>query len=136
MIREMLLTSIFFAGAASAETITRATESCTGTNICFQVPNDAGVAVDFISNAVQYRRLVISIDGDIFDSGLGALAPAPNTPPNTTTTYLETATIYDPNGNSLTVSLNWTIQTTACSRSGRVTVCPRYVTLTRGTLVR
>ena len=100
------------------------------------MPNDGGVSVDYISNAVQYRRLVISINGDLIDSGLWTLAPAPVMPLGGTTTYTETATIYDPIGNSVAASLNWKIVVGAkCQQSGRVCVFPRSVTLLGGTLV-
>jgi hypothetical protein len=134
---KLLLPLLLIAGAAAAETITLDTETCTATNICFQVPNDQSESVEFISNAVQYRRLVISINGDIFDTGLWALASPPATPVGSTTTYTQSATLYDPNGNAVAGSLNWRIVVGAkCLQSGRVCVFPRTVTLLGGTLAR
>jgi hypothetical protein len=111
------------AGQAYAGTIHLGSESCTRTQICFNVPNDAGVSVDYISDATQYGRLVISVDGDIYDSGLYAY-------PN-----LATFTIYDAVGNPLSGSLSITITTgTKCVQSGRVCVFPKTVVLNGGTL--
>jgi len=109
---------------AQAETITLSPEQCTATNICFNVPNDAGVTIDYISNATQYQRLLVSINGDIYDSGLW------------TVTSLQDMPLYDPNGAVIYVTLTFSVTTKPCIRSGRVTVCPRLVTLTGGTIQR
>lgn len=116
--------SFLFLAQARAETITLSAEPCTATKICFNVGNDAGVSVDYISNGTQYGRLVISIDGDIYDSGLGAYPNLANT------------TLYDGSGNALYISIDITVVQKPCVRSGRVTVCPKVVTLTGGTLQR
>jgi hypothetical protein len=107
---------------AHAETITLGSEACTSTNICYNVPNDSGATVDYISNATQYKRLVVSIDGNLYDSGLW------------TVTSLQDVPLYDPSGAVIYVTLNFSVKTKPCVRSGRVTVCPRFVELTGGTI--
>jgi hypothetical protein len=111
------------ASTASAETVTLKTETCTRTQICFNVPNNGGLTIVYISDATQYGRLVISINGDIYDSG-------PYTHPN-----LAAFTIYNAAGNPLSGSLSIRITTgTKCVQSGRVCVFPKSVTLNGGTL--
>jgi hypothetical protein len=58
------------AGVAAADTITVQQTGCTSTQLCFNVPNDGGVTIDYISDATQYGRLLISINGNLYDSGL------------------------------------------------------------------
>lgn len=109
---------------ATAGTIHLGAESCTRTQICFDVPNDGGVSVDYISDASQYGRLLISIDGDVYDSGIYAY-------PN-----LAAFTLYDAEGKPLSGSISITIVTgTKCVQSGRVCVFPKTVVLNGGTLV-
>jgi len=111
--------------SVGAETITLQPETCFAVNLCFTVPNNAGVSVDYISNATQYGRLVIEIDGDIYDSGLWARPDLSN--------FL----IYDGAGNPLSGSISMTtVATGPCIRSGRATSCPRQTTLNGGTLTR
>jgi hypothetical protein len=87
------------------------------------VPNDAGVSVDYISDATQYGRLLISINGDIYDSGIYAY-------PN-----LSALTIYNAVGRPLSGSLSISIVTgTKCVQSGRTCVFPKTVTLNGGRL--
>jgi hypothetical protein len=109
---------------AHAETITLASEPCTATRICFNVGNDSGVSVDYISNATQYGRLVLSLNGDIYDSGLWAY-PTLNASP-----------LYDANGNVIFVTLAFSDVRKPCVRSGRVTVCPVIITLMSGSIQR
>lgn len=110
---------------AHAETVTLGSEACTRTQICFQVPNSGGWEIDYISDATQYGRLVISLGGDIYDSGIYAYPS------------LAAFTIYDAVGNPLSGSLHITIVTgTKCVQSGRVCVFPKTVVLNGGTLVR
>jgi hypothetical protein len=104
-----------------AETITLGSEACTATNLCFNVPNNAGLSIS-ISNATQYGRLIIYIGNEMYDSGLWAY-------PN-----LANATLYDALGNPLQVSISFTVVQKPCVREGRATVCPRRVTLNGGTL--
>lgn len=115
--------ALLVSSAASAGTINLGAEACTRTQICFDVPNDAGVSVDYISDATQYGRLLISIDGDIYDSGIYAY-------PN-----LSAFTIYNAVGNPLAGSLSISIVTgTKCVQSGRTCVFPKTVTLNGGRL--
>lgn len=116
----LLLVSV----AAHAETITLSSEPCTATKICFNVPNDAGLTIDYISDATQYERLVVSIDGDIYDSGLWAVQSLADVP------------LYDGEGNVIYATLDISVVQKPCVRSGRVTVCPKVVTLFSGTIQR
>jgi hypothetical protein len=125
--KSLVLSLGFFAllgaGHAYAGTTTLGTETCTRTQICFNVPNSAGWTIDYISDATQYGRLVISVGGDIYDSGI-------YTYPN-----LAAFTIYDAAGNPLSGSISISIVTgTKCVQSGRVCVFPKTVTLNGGTL--
>ncbi len=114
------------AGAASAQTTTSLNKmSCTATNICFNVPNSGGLTIDYISNATQYKRLVVSINGDIYDSGLWAVHGG-----------LTNVPLYDGGGAVIYVTLDFNVTVGTCVRQGRVTVCPRYVTLLDGTIVQ
>lgn len=108
----------------SGTVVNLVSQLCTPTAICFNVQNDGGISVDYISYAVNTSRgrLVISINGDIYDSGLYAF-------PNPLA-----ATIYDASGNSITASLVVTEVTGPCVREGKVTVCPTTVTLQSGTI--
>lgn len=123
----LLFVSLFLIGAAQAsQTITLDTMPCTATNICFNVPNDSGVSVDYISDAIQYKRLVMSVNGEIYDSGIWAL----NGQLNQTDVPL-----YAANGSVLYATLAFTVTTGKCVQQGRVCVTPRHVTLVSGTLL-
>lgn len=116
--------ALFTSGVASAGTVTLGSETCTATQICFNVPDNGGVSIDYISDASQYGRLVISIDGDIYDSGLWAY-------PN-----LSNFTIYNGLGRPLSGSISLAITRGAkCVQSGRVCVYPKSVELLGGSLV-
>ena len=124
--KSLALVGLLIAGAAQAETVNLVPQACTATNICFQVQNDAGLAIDYISDAIQYRRLIVSINGDQYDSGLYALNGSmdqTNVP------------LYDPDGKVLYATLAFTVTIGTCVRSGRATVCPRHVHLDGGALV-
>jgi hypothetical protein len=125
--KSLFLTALLFSGIAAAQTtVTLQPEDCTATNICFSVPNDAGVTIDYISDAIQYRLLVVEVNGVQYDSGLWTLNGQMNQ---------SNVTLYAPDGSSLVASVVFTVTTGKCVRSGRATVCPRHVTLTGGTLV-
>src|ERR1700722_1675265 len=91
--------ALMAAGAANAGTINLGEEACTSTNICFNVPNDAGLTINYIDDATRYGRLLISINGEIY------------------------------------ATVNIQVRYGTCIREGRVTECPKYVTLLGGTLV-
>lgn len=114
--------SFLFLAQAKAATISLGSETCTATKICFNVPNDAGVSVDYISNATQYGRLLVSLNGDIYDSGLWAYPTLNNSP------------LYDAKGAVIFVTLAFSEVHKPCVRSGRVTVCPVIITLTSGSI--
>jgi hypothetical protein len=120
----LLVAMLLACATARAETITLGSEPCTATKICYSVPNNAGVSVEYISDATQYGRLLISIDGDLYDSGLWTYPNLANT------------TLYDPLGSPLQVSIDITVVQKPCVRSGRGTSCPKVVTLNGGTLTR
>jgi hypothetical protein len=116
--------SFIFLANAHAEAITLSPEPCTATRICFNVPNDAGVSVDYISDATQYGRLVVSLNGDIYDSGLWTYPSLNNSP------------LYDAKGAVIYVTLAISEVHKPCVRSGRATVCPVVITLTSGSIQR
>lgn len=80
------------------------------------------MSVDYISNAIQYGRLVVSLNGDIYDSGLWAFPTLNNSP------------LYDANGAVIFVTLAFSEVRKPCVRSGRATVCPVVITLTSGSI--
>lgn len=111
------------ASTASAETVTLGTETCTRTQVCYAVPNSGGLNIEYISDASQYGRLIIEINGDIYDSGLYAY-------PN-----LANFTIYDAAGKPLSGSISLSIVVgSKCIQEGHVCVYPKTVTLTGGSL--
>lgn len=115
--------ALFVVGIAHAGAVTLGSERCTSTQICFNVPNNAGLTIDYISDASQYGRLVISIGGDIYDSGLFAYPDLSN------------FTIYDGSGQPLSGSISVTIiRASKCVQSGRVCVFPKTVTLNGGSV--
>ena len=115
--------ALLASSVAGAETVKLGTEACTRTQICFHVPNNAGISIDYISDATQYGRLLISINGDIYDSGIY------------TYPHLSAFTIYNAVGKPLSGSVSISIVTgTKCVQSGRVCVFPKTVTLKGGTL--
>lgn len=120
----LALSALLFCAAAHAETVTLGTEPCAPTNFCSNVPNDKGIPIDYISVST-HGRLTLQADGVMYDSGLYAVAGLNQT----------NAVVYAPDGSSALVTLVFTVTTKPCFRSGRVTVCPRFVTLDRGTLV-
>jgi hypothetical protein len=124
--KSLALVGLLIAGTAQAETVNLVPQACTATNICFQVQNDAGLSIDYISDAIQYRRLIVSVNGDQYDSGLYALNGSMNQ---------TNVPLYDPDGKVLYATLAFTVTIGTCVRSGRATVCPRHVHLDSGTLV-
>lgn len=123
----VLLATIVLAitwSAAHAETTNLEPMTCYQTRVCINVPNTAGLQIDYISSSTQYGRLVISINGDIYDSGLYAYPDLSN------------FTLYDAIGRILTGSVSiTTVRATKCVQSGRVCVFPTTVKLNGGTLV-
>lgn len=112
------------AGAAEAQTITLGKSGCTSTYICFNVPNSAGLTIDYVDWALQYKRLLVSIDGEIYDSGLWTVQGP-----------LQNVSLYAGNGAVISVTVNFNVVIGTCVRQGRVTVCPKTVTLTDGKIV-
>ena len=123
--KTLLALLALFSATAHAETVTLGSESCTATNICFSVPNDKGVEIDYISVSTTYGRLTMQANGVMYDSGLYAVAGLNQT----------NAVLYAPDGSSALVTVQFSVTTGKCYQSGRVRVCPRYVTLLGGTLV-
>lgn len=113
-----LIALVLCLAAFSASAITLGTVQCTKTNLCYNVPNDAGVTIDYISNATQYGRLLVSINGELYDSGL----------------FTYSNVLYAADGSSLTANLQWQVTNGPCNHSGRVTSCQKIVTLMGGTL--
>ena len=124
--KTLALVGMVIVGTAQAETVNLEPQACSATNICYQVQNDAGLTIDYISDAVQYRRLIVSINGDQYDSG-----------PYTLNGSMDQTSVplYDPEGKVLYATLAFTVTTGPCVRSGRTTVCPRHVHLDSGSLV-
>lgn len=123
--KSFLFVFLLTGGMASAETINLQGVACTRTNICEEVPNDAGAAVDFISDATQYKRLLVSLNGMVYDSGIWKVTgPLTNVP------------LYAADGSEMLATLDiQVVQGTKCVQEGRVCVFPRTVTLISGTLV-
>jgi hypothetical protein len=121
-----MLLSLSLVGSVQAADVILGTEPCTATNICFNVPNNSGLTIDYISDAIQYKRLVISVNGEIYDSGIYTLNGQLNQ---------SNVPLYAGNGQVLYATLQFTVKTGPCVREGRVTECPRFVTLVGGSLI-
>ena len=95
--------------------------------LCFNVPNDAGVTLNYVDDAQQYGRVLVNMNLDVYDSGIYAIARyAP----------VHDLALYDASGKVMYATLNFVkVSTGPCQRQGKVTVCPYTVTLTTGTLV-
>lgn len=127
MLKIMLTSALLGMGAAAgnaATTINLGAMPCLATRLCFQVPNDAGQNIVYISDATQYARLLVNINGDTYDSGLWTVhRPIVN------------VTLHDPIGVPIVVTLSVTEVNGPCPRQGKVTVCQHTFTLNGGTIV-
>jgi hypothetical protein len=125
--RLMLLMGLgLLAGASQAGmTITMTNVPCN--YLCFSVPNNAGVTLNYVDDAQAYGRVLVNMNGDVYDSGIYAIARyAP----------VSDLALYDASGKVMYATLNFVkVSTGPCERQGKVTVCPYAVTLTTGTLV-
>jgi hypothetical protein len=125
--RLMLLMGLgLLAGASQAGmTITMTNVPCN--YLCFSVPNNAGVTLNYVDDAQAYGRVLVNMNGDVYDSGIYAIARyAP----------VRDLALYDASGKVMYATLNFVkVSTGPCERQGKVTVCPYAVTLTTGTLV-
>jgi hypothetical protein len=123
----MILGLGLLAGAAQAGMTISITNVPCNNYLCFNVPNDAGVTLNYVDDAQAYGRVLVNLNGDVYDSGIYAIAryaPVNDLP------------LYDAAGKVMYATLNFVkVSTGPCTRQGRVTVCPYAVTLTKGTLV-
>lgn len=116
----LLLASV----VAHAETITLSQDICTGTNICYSVPNSAGAEIDYIDYSSHYKRLTASIDGELYDSGIWSVNSLTNVP------------LYSPTGDVIYITVVFSTLQKPCVRSGKATICPVVITLTSGSIQR
>lgn len=119
------LALLFCVAAAQAETVTLGSEACSPTNFCSAVPNNKGRTIDYINISTAQGRLTLQVDGVIYDSGPYAVAGLSQTD----------VVVHDANGVAATVTVLFSVTTKPCYQSGRVRVCPRFVTLDGGALV-
>jgi hypothetical protein len=117
---------LFTAGAAHAQsqTVTLEQTNCTATNICYNVPNSASLTIDYVDWAAQYKRLLVSVNGEIYDSGLWAVSGA-----------LSNVPLYSGSGAVIYATLEFNTVIGPCVRQGRVTNCKHTVTLVSGSLL-
>jgi hypothetical protein len=95
--------------------------------LCFNVPNDAGMTINYVDDAQQYGRVLVNMNGDVYDSGLYAI---PRYAP------VNDLALYDATGKVMYATLKFLkVSTGPCQQQGKVSVCPYTVTLTTGTLV-
>jgi len=95
--------------------------SCTATYVCFNVPNNGNISIDYLADNPTYQRIVVSVDGVLYDSGLYNAKSQTNVP------------LYGPN-DVVYATVNLSVKIGTCVRSGKATVCPRTVTLLSGSL--
>lgn len=114
--------TLLFCLNVSAQTVTLDSTPCTGTYICYEVPNSAGLQIDYISYSAHYQRLVVSLSEVVYDSGLWTVTSLQDVP---LTSFL---------GTQIYVTLSFSEVRKPCVRSGRATICPVVVTLTSGSL--
>lgn len=122
----MVLALVGLAGAAQAGmTITMTNVPCN--YLCVNVPNSAGVTLNYVDDAQQYGRVLVNMNGNVYDSGIYAIARyAP----------VNNLALYDAAGQVMYATLKFVkVSTGPCHQQGRVSVCPYTVTLTSGTLI-
>jgi hypothetical protein len=114
------------AGASQASTtITMTNVPCN--YLCFNVPNDAGVTLNYVDDAQAYGRVLVNLNGDVYDSGIYAIARY---------AAVNDLALYNAAGKVMYATLNFVkVSTGPCHQQGRVSVCPYTVTLTKGTLL-
>jgi hypothetical protein len=118
------LSLLLACATAQATTIHLGTDTaCDSAYICTNVPNDADAHIAYIDWAAHYERVIVSLNGVTYDSGLWA-AKAPTN-----------VAAYAPSGAVIYVTLNFETVQSPCVREGRGIVCPLDVTLVGGTLV-
>ena len=83
---------------------------CTGTQVCTNPANDAGLDVDYVSVSGYYGRVLLSVAGVVYDSGPKAILP-------TGYTNISNLTLYALDGSSVIVNLAFTHWVTL-NRSG------------------
>ncbi len=99
------LIAILLMGATSAmaDTTQLGAEGCS--TYCFApVPNSAGWNFGYLDYAFQYRRLVISVNGVVYDSGLFNIQPVVTLEGPSTYLYTINTTIYSPEGKAMEVA--------------------------------
>lgn len=114
--------TILFPAISMAQTINLGSEQCSATNICFNVPNNAGAEIDYVDYSSHYERLTVSMGGVMYDSGLWMVKSLTNVP------------LYSPTGAVIYATVNFSAAQGKCVQSGRVAVCPITITLTSGSI--
>lgn len=107
---------------------------CTGTTICYDVTNNSNLNIDYLSYSSHYRRLTVSINNTIYDSGLWATTAVITVNAPTSVASLANVPLYGPNSDILYVTVNISTTSHPCVQSGRVAVCPVTVILQSGTI--
>jgi hypothetical protein len=102
-------------------TVILAKTPCTSSYVCSNVKNTGGLNIEYLDDNPNYQRLVVNINGVVYDSGL-YLAKVPVNVP-----------LYGPN-DVVYATVNISVTIGPCVRSGRVTVCPKTVVLESGSL--
>ncbi len=95
-----------FAGLASAGTITLDGERCTSTKICYDIPNDAGAAIDLYA-VIIHPYVYLYLNGDQYKGTLPGSYPYPSN--------INNLLMQDPTGNTLYLSATFEHRTT-CTR--------------------
>lgn len=115
-------------GAAKAETInSTAPVDCGTLRQCAVVPNDAGESVTALDAAAQYGRVLVTINGVTYDSGLYVVLPMGDSFAN--------VLLYGSDGSSARISASYTSYRT-CNHTGRGQSCVTHWTLATTTIVR
>ena len=111
---------LLISAPALAATTKLESTPCAPAQYCANVANSAAWDINNITWAPQYKRLTVSVDGDLYDSGLYAV----------TESALTSIPIYDAEGKQLLVTLTFTSYQT-CGR-----YCSTHYTLSGGKIVR
>lgn len=119
-----LILALLMIGTAHAGTVTLDPSPCDQASYCTDVGNDASESI-LIVYSKQYGRLVILVDGAMWDSGIYAL-------PRYGSDVLVSVPLYDGLGNIMYASITFAggEVTGKCRQSGRVCVfphAPRYI---------
>jgi hypothetical protein len=132
MMKGIILAALLAATTAHAGTITLPAQTCSGTSTAQTCSNPAP-GIEYLSQSEHYGRLLVTMNGEMYDSGLWAVYPASVNGEMVTSSAVLTAA----DGTTLTASITWKVVTASkCIQEGRTCIFPTTVTLIGGTITQ